>query len=267
MQEEKEPSTRMKHRAIICKNPDISQCTGEGFLSPTCIRSADCTKQGKTHHQASPRLGWGHFTRVGNDFPWKQGLQLLELLQERSKWRKRHARVTKKKGWMTSQHVRQANYLCASLKRNHKRGRQSEYSNENDHHCFLQRWTCSAWQCLKPLQTQDKNLHFPDLLRWTCVGQNLNGGYHLENRALMVRSHRPAVRARSSHSVETESLFQPVQCSQYELELEQGQDGHGSKPKPAEASVSERPWILTFMLQSVKLHTGRQSSTLKCSWF
>lgn len=36
----------------------------------------------RSYHEARPCLGWGHFTRTGNDFPGNQRLKLLQLLQQ-----------------------------------------------------------------------------------------------------------------------------------------------------------------------------------------
>ena len=66
IQEEKEPSTRMKHKAIICKKQTLGSSQPRVSFQQ---RASAAVPAATTHHQAGPRLGGGHFTRMGNDFP------------------------------------------------------------------------------------------------------------------------------------------------------------------------------------------------------
>lgn len=113
------------------QKPDISQCSGEGFLSPMCIRSAASTKQEKLTIRQVPVWVEAILHEWGTIFPENNDCNFWSCCRRDLNGEKRAGqtcRVTKKKGWMTQLH-----------------------SNKNDHLCFLQRWTCSARQFLKPL--------------------------------------------------------------------------------------------------------------------
>lgn len=225
----------------------------------TSVHQERFQRAGETHHQASPRLGWGHFTRVGNDFPWNQGLQLLELLQERSTQRKMHALSDKKKGWMTQRHLNHVKYLFACLKRTVK-----EKDYLDFHLPFLQRCTQPAQHFLKPPHTPDENLHFVrtftvcflDLRRWACVGKTWTARIIWRTGLWWYETTR-AVTAQSGHSGETESRFQPVRRLADQRQAEQGH------AKAAWTSPSEHPRVLPFTPLSIILHPGPQRENLK----
>lgn len=158
----------------------------------TSVHQERFQRAGETHHQASPRLGWGHFTRVGNDFPWNQGLQLLELLQERSTQRKMHALSDKKKDMNDPTASQSCQISLCMFKKNCKREGLSWFSSSFPAEMHAARAAFSE----TPSHTRWKSTlcsHVYRLLfRSAAVslrGQNVNGAHHLENRALMVRDH------------------------------------------------------------------------------